>query len=190
MEPYQVIVTGATIWLAPVGESFPDVDATPGGNWAKLGTNGIDEYSEDGITVTHTQTLNEFRSLGRTGPAKVTRSEEGLSFEGVLEDLTLEEYAKVLNDVTVSSGSNFKEVDLRQGLAVSTFAFLMRIPASAYGDFESQYQIPRVYQGANPAPAFTKDGKAGLAFSFMALEDLNAATESERFGQLVMQESA
>ena len=31
--PYEIMTGPLEVWLAPVGETFPDVDATPGGNW-------------------------------------------------------------------------------------------------------------------------------------------------------------
>lgn len=195
MEPYEMITAPGEIWLAPVGESFPDVDEAPGGNWEKLGQNGMYSLNEDGITVSHEQTLETHSSLGSTGALKVTRSEESLTVSATLEDLSLEEYAKVLNDVSVSEGStgggaDTKEIPLRQGKSVSTFALLFRIP-SAYGDdWDGQFEIPRCYQSESPSPAFTKDGKAGLAVEFSALEDTDAAADDERFGRLVMQTSS
>jgi hypothetical protein len=190
-----MIVAPGEIWLAPVGESFPDVDVTPSGNWALLGQSGMYSLNEDGVTVSHEQTLNQFRSLGATGPLKVNRSEENLTIGGTLEDLSLEEYAKVMNDVSVTTGStsggaDTAEIPIRQGKSVATFALLFRID-SAYGDgWDGQFEVPRVYQSENPSPAFTKDGKAGLAFMFTALEDTNAASDDERFGRLIMQTSS
>lgn len=195
MKPYEMIVAPGEIWLAPVGEGFPDVDAAPSGNWALLGQSGMYSLNEDGIAVSHEQTLTQHRSLGATGPLKATRSEENLTIGGTLEDLTLEEYAKVLNDVSVTtgttgSGADTKEITIRQGRSVSTFALLFRFP-SAYGDgWDAQLEIPRVYQSENPAPEFTKDGKAGLAFMFTALEDTDAATDAERFGRIIHQTSS
>lgn len=192
MEPYSMVVGGADIYLAPVGEDYPDVDEDPSGNWELLGSSGKKDYSEDGITVNHEQTLNQFRSLGSTGPRKVSRSEENLTVSGVLEDLTLEEYAKVLNDVSVSTGSaasgaDTKEINIRQGTDVSVFALLIRIP-NAYGNgWLAQVEIPRVYQSENPSPTFSKDEKAGLSFTFTALEDEDAATDDERFGKIIHQ---
>lgn len=196
MEPYEMLVTPGEIWLAAYGSGFPDVDVTPSSPWALLGQSGDENLSEDGITITHEQTLNQFRALGVTGPLKVSRSEENLMIAGILEDLSLEEYTKVLHNVSVATGTtdggaDYKEIDLRLGLDVAVFAFLLRLPVSAYGDgFASQYQVPRVYQSENPTPVFSKDGKAGLAFQFTALEDTDAATEAERFGQLIMQTSS
>jgi hypothetical protein len=190
--PYRYIVGAGDIYLAPVGESFPDVDSTPSGNWEKLGSQGVYDYSADGITITHSQTLNQFRGLGSTGPQKVSRSEEEFTVEGELRDMQLEEYAKIINDVSVSTGStgggsDTKEINLRQGLDVSEFAMLIRFD-SPYGSGKAaQYQIPRVYQAAEPAPVLSKDGEAMLAFNFTALEDENQATADERFGQLIVE---
>ena len=61
-------MSGATVYLAPVGESMPDIVDTPAGNWSVLGTNGDDNYDEAGITITHSQTLVKKRTLGGTGP--------------------------------------------------------------------------------------------------------------------------
>lgn len=196
MKPYEIIISPFEVFMAPEGTSFPDVDETPAAPWALLGTNGVKNYSEDGVTVTHEQTVEQHRTLGSTGPMKAKRTEESLMVEFVLEDLSLEQYAKILNNVSVAdtpAGAGtpgIRTIPLRQGSDVATFAVLVRGP-SAYADgFVSQYQIPRVYQGANPAPAFTKGEAAGLQVQLVALEDPNAASDAERFGLLVMQDAA
>jgi hypothetical protein len=195
MEPYEIIISPFEVYLAPVGEAFPAVEDVPAGNWALLGTNGKINRSEDGITVTHNQTLNPHRTDGTTGPVKVTRSEEELLISMMLEDLSLEQYAKALNNVAVSDtpagggAAGFRDITLRQGPDVALFALLCR-GKSPYGDWwNMQYQVPKVYQNDNPAPVFNKSGAAGLKFTFAALEDLSAATEEERFGKLVAQDS-
>lgn len=197
MQPYEIIMAPFAVWIAPEGEAFPHVDDTPAGNWKLLGTNGIKNYSEDGVTVTHEQTIEQHRTLGTTGPIKAKRTEEGLLIEFVLEDLSLEQYARVLNNVVVTDNApgagvpGTRTIPLRQGPDVSAFAVLVKGDASAYGDaFKTQYQIPRAYQGANPAPVFTKGEAAGLQVQLVALEDPNAATDAERFGLLVMQDAA
>jgi len=196
MEPYEIIMSPFEVYLAPVGEAFPLIDAVPAGNWALLGTRGKGNIAEDGITVTHNQTLNPHRTSGTTGPVKVVRSEEELLISFLLEDLSLEQYAKVLNNVAVSDTpagvgtAGFRDITLRQGPDVSAYALLCR-GKSPYGDsWNSQYQVPIVYQNDNPAPAFTKSGAAGLQVTLAALEDLSAATDAERFGKLVAQDAA
>jgi hypothetical protein len=189
-QPYHYIIAPATIYLAPVGESFPDVDTTPGGNWAKLGTGGDLDLSEDGVTVTSTQSLNQFFGLGSTAPRKVKRAQEGLTIEGSLQDMTLEEFTKLLDEKSVSTGTtsggtSTKEINLQQGRAVNEYALLIRTD-SPYGDGKTrQYQIPRVYQASDVAPAYTKDGVAMGSFNFTALRDEDASTEEEVFGQIV-----
>ena len=192
-KPYEMIVSPFEVWLAPVGEVFPDVDVDPVANWEKLGTNGKRNQSEDGITVTHEQTLVEHRTVASTGPVKVGRTEENLSIEMTLEDLSLEQYAKVMNNVTVTTvapGTSIigtKEFNLRQGVDVSTFALLCR-GKSPYGDgWNMQYEVPVAYQADNPAPVFKKGDPAGLKLTFKALEDPDAATDAERFGKVIAQ---
>ena len=196
MVPYEIIMSPFEVYLAPVGEAFPLINAVPAGNWALLGTNGKVNQSEDGITLTHSQTLNPHRTSGTTGPVKVVRSEEELLISMVLEDLSLEQYAKLLNNIAVSDTpagvgtAGFRDITLRQGPDVSTFALLCR-GKSPYGDaWNMQYQVPIVYQNDNPAPAFSKAGASGLQATFAALEDLSAATDAERFGKLVAQDAA
>jgi hypothetical protein len=195
MEPYEIIMSPFEAWLAPVGTAFPAINATPSGDWAKLGTNGNKNMTEDGITLTHSQTINQKRVYGATGAVKANRSAEDLTIAFTLDDLSLEQYAKVLNNVSVSdvaaaSGTaGYRTITLRQGFDVATFALLLR-GASPYGDsWNMQYQVPKVYQSESPAPAFGKTDAAGLNLVFTALEDPDAATDAERFGTCMAQDA-
>jgi len=196
MEPYEIIGAPYTLWLAPVGEAFPLIDAAPAGNWIKVGTNGDRNYSDDGVTVAHSQSLEKARPVGSTGPVKAWRTEEDLMIRLSLWDMTLEQYAKALNDVeitTTAAGSGtagFKAMGLSQGQEVTAYALLVR-GISAYGDgYTGQYEVPRCYQSGNPEPVLTKGKPAALDLEFTALEDLNASSDAERFGRLVMQHQA
>ena len=55
--PYEVVAQPFTLWVAPVGTAFPDVDTAPDGSWTKVGTSGDLNYTEDGVTVTHSQSV-------------------------------------------------------------------------------------------------------------------------------------
>jgi hypothetical protein len=197
-EPYEILAAPFDVYLAPVGTAFPEVDATPGVSWDLLGTNGAANYAEDGITVTHDQTIEIFRGLRGTGPVKAFRTAETLSLGFVLHDVSLEQYAKAINDATVTDnaagGGNagFRELDLHQGPDVAVFALLCKSPInSPYGDgMAMQYEVPKVYQGANPTLVYRKGQPAGLAITFTVLEDLEAASDAERFGRLVAQDAA
>ena len=194
MEPYEIIGAPYTLWLAPVGEAFPLIDAAPAGNWIKVGTNGDKNYSEDGVTVAHSQSFEQARPAGATGPVKAWRTEEDLMIRLSLWDLTLEQYAKAMNDATVattaagSGTAGFKTIGLSQGQDVALYSMLVR-GISPYGNFNAQYQVPRVYQSGNPEPVFKKGEPAALDLEFTALEDLSAG-ETLRFGSLVSQHQA
>ena len=176
MTPYEVVAGPLTVYVAPVGTAFPAVNAAPGGSWFELGTNGTKNYDEKGVTVSHQQTLNPWRAAGGTGVRKVFRSAEDLLIEFELVDLTVEQYAKILNDATVTTTAGppaTKSFNLQQGLTVKSFALLARGSSSAYGDtLPAQYQVPACYQAGNPQPIYAKGAPAVLALSFGALEDV------------------
>ena len=196
MEPYEIVAGPLELYLAPVGTAFPAIDAAPGAGWTKVGTNGDRNYSDDGVSVTHSQTLQKVRPAGAVGAVKTFRTEEDLSFTVTLWDMTLEAYQLALGGVapeTVAAGvgtAGTKTIGLSRGETVKAYALLAR-GVSAYDDaMPAQYEVPRCYQSGNPNPVHRKGVPAGLALTFEALEDLEAASEDERFGRLVMQHQA
>lgn len=193
MNPYEIVAHPFTVYWAPVGESFPAIDAAPAGNWKKVGTSGNRNYAE-GVTVLHPQTIELVRPGGSTGPVKALRTEEGLIVRFTLWDMLLEQYKMALNSNAVSTtaaGSGtagYKEVPTYRGLDVSTLALLVRGDASPEGaGWKTQYEIPVCFENGSPEPVFQKGAPAGLALEFMALEDPDAASASARFGRLVVQ---
>lgn len=192
MQPYEIITAPFAAYVAPTGTTFPTLNAAPGVGWTLLGTNGTRSQDEDGITLTHEQTVNEIRAAGSTGPLKAARAEEGLVIAFNLMDLTLEAYSYVLNgnDVTETAPGagtvGTVEMGLSRGFTVREFALLLRGPSAYDEDLLAQYEVPRAYESASPAPNFTKGAAAVLAVEFRALEDLAASNEEERFGRLVM----
>lgn len=196
MEPYEIIGAPFTLWLAPVGESFPLIDADPAGNWVMIGTSGDENYTEDGVQVGHDQTISKVFTAGTTGPRKAFREREELMISLTLMDMTLEQYLYALNSVevtTTAAGSGtagFKKMGLSQGEEITLYALLARGP-SAYGaGFNAQYEVPRCFQSGSPRPVFTKGRPTGVDLEFTALEDQAASTAAERFGRLVQQHQA
>jgi len=112
---------------------------------------------------------------GGTVPRKVTRSAESLLIEFTLVDLTPEQYAKILNDATVTTTVGppaTKSFNLMQGTTVAQFALLARGVSDALGaTLPAQYQVPIAYQASSPKPSFQKDKPAGLDCQFAPLED-------------------
>ena len=174
MQPYEVVAGPLTVWLAPVGTAAPAVNAAPSGTWFKLGTSGTKNYDEAGVVVTHTQNLVQWRPAGSTGARKVFRTSEDFMVEFTLDDLTPEQYAKALNDATVTTAAGppaIKSINLQMGLTVAVFALLARGTSPVNDSLPAQYQVPIVYQASSPKPSYRKDGPAGLDLQYTALED-------------------
>lgn len=185
--PYELVSGPLEVYVAPVGESMPAIGTEPpGGNWTLLGTLGTEEYGEEGVSIEHQQTVEDFRGLGSTAPLKSFRTSEGLLISFMLHDLTLEEYARAVNFQTVQTSSDDKLMDLYRGQEVAYKAMLLRGPdAGPYGaGYNIQWEIPRVREDASPTVVFSKGAPVGLAMRFMVMEDLSAATTADRFGQV------
>lgn len=177
--PYEILAGPATIWLAAANTAEVAVDTAPGGSWTKLGTSGSDNYNEDGITVTHSQNIEGMRALGTTGMRKVWRTEEELTIELTLHDLTLEHYKRALNDNSITTTAagvgtpGSKSISMLKGQSVALSALLLRTESqSPYGDsFNAQFWVPVCYQSDEPEVVFSKGEAAGLKLTFTALED-------------------
>ncbi len=183
--PYEILAAPLTIYVAAVGESSPDIKDAVAGNWIKLGTSGDKNYSDDGVTVTHDQSIELFRPAGGTGPRKAFRSEEDLKIAFTLVDLSPDQYAKILNDASVttvaqaSGVAGQKHFDTLQGLQVAHFALLARGTSTVLDTLNAQYEFPIAIQGGNPEPVYNKGEPAGLECEFMAIED-----DTDGFGKL------
>lgn len=192
--PYEIIAQPFTLYLAAVGTEFPEIDEEPDENWAKVGSSGDLNYSEDGVTIQHSQSVEPVRALGSAGPRKAFRTEEELRISMKLMDLTLEQYATALNHNTVTTTEatetvgGHKTLGLSRGLELPQRALLVRGNGSPYGDgYNMQYEVPVAVQVGEPEVVFTKGEPAGLALEWLALEDPDAESEDERFGRLVAQ---
>jgi hypothetical protein len=191
--PFEIIAAPFTIYLGAVGTAFPDVSQTPSGSWIILGTNGNLNYSDTGIKVTHEQNVVEFMPVGATAATKAFRTSETLKFSMELVDVSATQYAKVLNNATVSTqasgggNSGYSSFPLNQGYTILQFACLLRSAGDSAGgnNFNTQYQLPRMYQSANPEPVWKKGDPATLAIEWTALYD---ATNG--FGKYVSQTAA
>lgn len=192
--PYEVIAAPFEAWVAPVGEPFPLIDEAPSANWSLIGTSGDRSTTEDGVFVSHSQTTEIVRGLGATGPIKVFRTEEDLIIRLTVMDITLEQYTHALNANTVTETAagtgtaGFKTMSMHRGSSVSQNALLVRGKVSPYGDgWNTQYEVPVVFQTGTPELVFQKGTPAGLALEFTAIEDPNVSAPADRFGQIVEQ---
>lgn len=192
--PFEIVAAPFSVYWAPVGEAFPDVDEVPGGNWALIGTSGDRDYTPDGVAIVFSQTIEKIRGAGSTGPRKATRTEEDLMvrfsvFDNLLAAQRLAHNNNAIATTAAGSGTpGFKEIPVYKGLDVAQLALLARGPSpEANAAWQQQLEIPVCYQSGSPEPVFNKAGAAGMALEFTALEDPNAATSADRFGRLVQQ---
>lgn len=193
MEPFEIIGAPFTIWMAPVGTAFPLIDGAPATPWVLIGTNGIRNQADTGVTVSHTQKIDQARPGGTTGPVKAWRSEEDFMISYSLWDLTLEQYLYALNGIAptttaaATGTAGFKKTGLSRGVEITQYALLARGESPYIASANAQYEVPRCYQSASPKTVFAKGKPAALDFEWTALEDLTATDDAERFGRLVAQ---
>jgi hypothetical protein len=192
--PFEILAQPYTAWLAPVGTPFPALDEEPEAPWVKVGTSGDLNVTEDGVTISHSQSVEQWRALGATGPRKAFRTEEEFKISFVLADMSLEQYGAVLNDNPVTEEAagvgtiGTKTIGLHRGLNVHAYALLLRGDhASPYGDWPAQYEVPHCVQVGEQEIVYTKGEPAALQLEFSAMEDQDAVSTLERFGRFVAQ---
>ena len=167
-----------TIYLADVETAFPDIDEAENefSSWTKIGTAGPLDYGDGGTTVTHSQTIETFAGAGSTAPRKAFRTEEGLRLGFTLHDISPEQYAKILDDAsitTVAAGAGTageKSFEVLRGLNVQQFALLARGQSPVDNALNMQFEWPTVYQSGEVSHAYDKGTPVGAAVEYTALE--------------------
>jgi len=187
MDSYEVLVGVGSVYVAQVGTAFPALTATPSASWRDMGE------TQDGVTVTPDQTIEEIRTDQRTGAIDAVRTEEFVLVETKLVQHSMENLAdsmgvSVIDTAPGSGAIGTRELPLYRGGWVNKYAMLYR-GKSPYGDYPAQFEIPRGYFGGATELPFAKDTNTPVPVEFHALEDLNAASEAERFGRVVAQDA-
>jgi len=158
------------IYVYALGEAMTAVDAAVAGNWIKLGTAGKDQYNEEGIVIGHPQQITKWRGLGNAATMKVNRTEEDVTIRFQLHDMTAVQYAKVLDDITVTNTSNYQLLSLLRGTSVAHLAMLLRSSEGPYGDsYACQYECFDVVQTGGPDITFAKSAPAGIPLEFTVI---------------------
>lgn len=186
----EIVVGPLEVYLAAVATAFPNVDTAPPGAWTLLGTNGDKNIDEDGVTVAHEQEVETFTPVGMTVPFKAFRTSEGWRLGFNLVDLSATQFAKVMDDATVTATAASTGVPgtssfpLLRGTAVQLFALLARGTgiSPAGPTFGLQFEATKVFQSGSPEPVFSKGAPAMLGVEFTALGD-----ENDNFVDLVIQ---
>lgn len=190
--PYEIIGAPFTLWWAPVGTPFPDIDDEPDPIWVKVGTSGDLNYTDEGVIIDHKQETTTFRALGDPGPRKAFRASEDQMIRLSLADLSPAQYRLALNNnglTEVASGAvGAQKLGLSRGLQVATMALLVRGPSPLMGDGIMQYCVPICMQTGSPTATMRRDGATALQLEWTSLVDPNAASTDERFGYVLVQD--
>jgi len=182
VSPFEVIAGPARVWLAAVGTSFPAI----GDNDAAVLALGFVELgrTDGGVSVAHNESIELIMVDQVTGPVKALRTEETIVVSFSFVNLTLENYAKVLNNVSVTTVvSQERSITLYQGVTVAQFAMLVR-GDSPYEDAIMQFELPVVSQTGSPSMSFVRDDKSVLETEWTTLEDQNAGSDAAKYGTL------
>lgn len=183
------------VYLAPVGEAYPDISEAPAGNWEKVGVNASRHYNEEGVKFGSEQDIEERYGAGGTEVLKISRIRERAKVTFTLFDLSSGEYVKAFNlantttDTAPGSGAGgHQSFGILRGLAVTSNALLVR-GENLSPDMiteNKQIEMPAVVQVANLEIVFTKGGEAGLLFDLQAVADYTYESGAFPYGRILI----
>lgn len=179
--PYEVIGSPFSVYLGAVGLARPAISAAPAVGWVLIGSNGNRSYSEEGVRVNSPQGFNYFRGLGSAAPLKAFRTEEDVTVQVTLADLTLEQLAAAFNKANtevVETGIT-RKLMLSRGLTVATGALLVRGPSPYMANGFSQWWLPLVCNVSSPEIVHRRDNATTYALEWRALYYASAAAGEE-----------
>ena len=191
--PHEVVSGPATLYVADALTSIPEISEDPPAAWVTVGLSGAHNYSDDGVSIQMSQTLEKQFVEGSTGAIKSFRKDESLMFTITLVDLTSEAFALALGRVTVttqvaaSGEGGYQQIALLRGNTVPTFAVLVRGQSPYENElYAAQYWCPLAYIDTdNINPSFKKGEATMLEVSFNALAD-----RTNGFGLIQLQDAA
>lgn len=181
MQPYEVVCSPYTVYAAATGTAFPLVDTTPttAEGWTTVGTSGDKNYSDTGVTVTHTQTVSTFTPAGSTTVRKAWRTEEGMNIGFELADLSPAMYALMLDNIAINTTAattanpGDENFQVYRGVQVNQYSLVIQGISPVNENYNAQYEVPSAFQMGNPAPRYSKQGPAMLAIEFHAYMLIN-----------------
>lgn len=187
--PFSQLTGALRVWVAPYGETVPDINILPAGNWVQLGSTDGDQKLKHGAKTT------TFKDNDHQGPVKVIRHEEDIDLKFKVVDLTVENYAliiahvgRVISGTTVTTPTvNYKKLGLKRGATIYEYALLFRGDTiSPYGIYPGMYVLPRVVNVSEPETTWGKNQRPALEVAIQVLED-DAQPEDDKLGWLIVQ---
>lgn len=177
----ELVTAPFDLYWAPTGEAFPDVDTTPAGNWALIGSLGARRYTEEGVSISSEIETEDFNSLAALDPECVFLTGRDLMVSVVMADISLEQLriAFNLNTVTEAAGPPAtRTLPMNIGPELESFALLVRgANKSPEPDAETgqnlQFEFENVIEVASKEITFTKGEPAGVQLEFRVLAGTN-----------------
>ncbi|KPV54861.1 hypothetical protein SE17_01220 [Kouleothrix aurantiaca] len=186
--PFEQLTGPCKVYIAPYGEPVPEINIMPAGNWVLLGSTDGDQKIKHGAKTT------TFKDNDHQGPVKVIRHEEDIDVKFKVVDLSMENYAYIIHNVSkITSGLTsvvpvtYKRMPLKRGATLFEYAMLFRGPtASPYGIYPGMYVFPRCVNVSEPETTWGKNQRVALEVGMQILED-DAQTEDDQMGWLIVQ---
>jgi hypothetical protein len=176
--PEEIVASSLTLYRAVVGTSFTLIDyaeADFDAAWKKIGVAGSNNYDGSGVSVSHTETVNDFVPAGSTMPVKRFRTAENFEFKLNLVDLSPATYAAVMNNASVttvpaSSGiAGEDSFSLFRGDQVNSFAVLARGLSPVDNTLNMQYEFSKAFLSVNGDVVYNKGVPAMLPLDILAV---------------------
>ena len=178
MAASDVLVSPAYIWYAPVGEALPAVDTIGagtawGGNWKSLG------YTLEPVSVgLDTQTF-ELYVQQLIAPLRILRTQQELTFESVLAEMTGQNLGLVFDGTVVTTAAGpavvGKDVVTVKGDKTDVSVYAVGIEGIRVSDanvrLPVRFFLPKASIILNGPLAFAKDAGAGIPVSVKGLVD-------------------
>lgn len=166
----ELIAHPLTIWVAPVGTAFPDPGAEPAAEWKRLGASGDKSYTDDGVTLALSQSIETFTGAGGTLPRKAFRTEEGVVVGVNVADVRMDVLKLALNDNEDTEALGVVTMSLHRGTTVATHALLARGVSPEDPTKGAFFQVPLCYVDGEPEIVWNKGEPASVELDFTALE--------------------
>ena len=176
--PEEIVASSLTVYAAVVGTSFPlidDAEADFDVAWTKIGVAGSNNYDDSGVSVSHTETVNDFTPAGSTMPVKRFRTAENFEIKLNLVDLSPVTYAMVMNDADVTTVAattglaGEKSFSLFRGDQVNSFAVLARGLSPVDNTLNMQYEFSKAFLSVNGDVVYNKGVPAMLPLDILAV---------------------
>jgi hypothetical protein len=173
----ELVTAPFEIYWAPLGSTFPDVDATPANPWTLIGTLGSRRYTEEGVKIAWDYTTSDFVSLGDIDPECVFLTGRNMRVMVTMADMKLDQIRAALNfnAVTTDAGPPATlQLSMTVGPELTPVALLVR------GDGKSpeleggnlQFEFEQAIEIGSKEVSFVKGAPAGVQLEFRILAGL------------------